>query len=114
MAANVPSAAEFAARYPSFGQAPLALVEQKLEEAARWTNESLYTDAATEADAVCMKAAVLLSITPEARKLQLVDDAQAKVWGRQLFRLQRAATMGLRTFVGLLGLLVGLAELLVA
>jgi len=94
---TVPSAAQFLVVYPEFSKCPLALVDAKLAQAARWTNELTY-DAGTEGDAVMMKAAALLAVTPDARKLQLVADDQLLVWQRQLYRLQKSAVCGVRVF----------------
>ncbi len=98
MAVAIPSAADFEERFPHFRGASLSLVNASLAQAARRTNEFVYTDSTTEIDAVCLKAAVLLSAHPEARKMQWVDKEQVQVWKRELFELQRSATMGLRTF----------------
>ncbi len=98
MPAPVPNRSQFLARYPEFSKAePASLVDAKLAEAARRTNGNIYTpDQAT--DAVCLKAAVLLTKSPQARALKLVSDEQAFVWSQELYELQRAATMGMRIF----------------
>jgi hypothetical protein len=97
MSAPVPSVPTFLESYPEFSKATMALLQRKLAEAARRTNAAVFTsDEAV--DAVCLKAAVLLTLSPEARKLKLVSDDQAFIWGNQLYELQRSATMGMRVF----------------
>jgi hypothetical protein len=98
MAATVPSAASFLVNFPEFSKAPLALVNAKLAEAARRTHPLIYVDDTTAQDAVFLRAAVLLSLSPYARQMKLVDDTAAMVWSAQLYEMQRSATMGLRVF----------------
>ncbi len=97
MAVSVPSRDGFFARFPQFGKTPVSLIDQVLAEAAERTNEDIY-DSATQLEAVYLQAAVKLSTIPDARTLQLVNEDHAKVWRRELFRLQRAATQGIRVF----------------
>lgn len=95
MAVPVPSVAQFLNSFPEYAKAPLSLVTAKLTEAARRTSEKIYK--ADEAvDAVNLKAAVLLATSPEARKLQLVDESAAIIYAAQLYELQRSASMGRR------------------
>lgn len=97
MAVPVPPASELLSRYPEFSKASLSLVNAKLGEAARRTSAFIYTPE-QQTDAVCLKAAVLLTKSPEARAMRLVDDAQAFVWSEELYQLQRSASMGNRVF----------------
>ncbi len=98
MAVVAPSAAAFVAAYPHFAKAPGALVDSCLAQAARRTSAWLFKDSAETNDAVFLKAAVLLTKHPGARKLELVSDEQAFVWGQELYELQRSAGMGVRVF----------------
>lgn len=91
----VPPAAGLIASYPEFAKAPLSLVTAKLNEAARRTSSTIYKPEEA-VDAVYLKAAVLLATSPEARKLQLVDEEAALVYAAQLYELQRSASMGRR------------------
>ncbi len=93
-----PSNAVFLESYPEFNKAPSALLTRKLLEASRRTNDSVYADDATAVDACCLKAAVLMTLSPQARAMKLVDDTQAMIWAQQLYELQRSATMGTRVF----------------
>lgn len=98
MAVIAPSAAAFVAAYPHFAKAPLELTNSCLAQAARRTSATLFKDEAETNDAVMLKAAVLMTKHPGARKLELVSDEQAFVWGQELYELQRSAGMGLRVF----------------
>lgn len=98
MAVPVPSTADFKICYPQFVNAPDTLVSRKLIDAASRTTVSFYKDADTEAQAVMLRAAILLSKMPEARKMQLMGDDQAIVWQMELYDLQRSAGLGLRVF----------------
>lgn len=95
MAVPVPPVAAFLVSYPEFAKASLALVNAKLAEAARRTSEKIYKPEEA-VDAVYLKAAVLLATSPEARKLQLVDESAAIIYAAQLYELQRSASMGRR------------------
>jgi hypothetical protein len=95
MPVPAPTSSEFLESYPEFSKAPAALLTRKLAEAARRTSSTIYTPE-QQMDAVCLKAAVLMTKSPEARKMKLVTDDQAFVWGQELYELQRGATMGLR------------------
>jgi hypothetical protein len=98
MAVTAPSNTAFVEAYPHFSKAPAALVTSCLAQAARRTSAWLFKDEAETTDAVMLKAAVLLTKHPGARKLELVDDSQAFVWGQELLELQRSAGTGLRVF----------------
>jgi hypothetical protein len=95
---TVPSTADFKLCYPQFDRAPNVLVGRKLTDAASRTTVSFYKDADVEAQAVMLRAAILLSKMPEARKMQLVGDDQAIVWQMELYDLARSAGLGLRVF----------------
>jgi hypothetical protein len=97
MAVSAPSNAVFLDRFPEFAKAPAALVTTWVAAAARRTSSNIYT-ADQEVDAVCLKAAVLLTKSPQARALKLVGDEQGFVWAQELYELQRSATMGIRVF----------------
>ncbi len=94
----VPAVGPFLEAFSEFNKAPLVLVEAKLVQAARRTNAEVYADDATAIDACYLRAAILLTKSPHARKLRLVDDEQAFVWASELFELQRGATQGMRVF----------------
>lgn len=98
MAVLAPSSADFKLCYPQFDKAPDALVARKLLDAASRTTAGFYKDSDTESQAVMLRAAILLSKMPEARKMQLVGDDQAIVWAMELYDLQRSAGLGLRVF----------------
>lgn len=97
MAVPAPTPAQFLESYPEFSKAPMALLTRKLAEAAARTSGSIYTTD-QQLQAVCLKAAVLLTKSPESRKMKLVSDDMAFVWASELYSLQRGATMGIRTF----------------
>lgn len=99
--ATVPARADFIARFAEFGEIPseyTGLVDTVLAEAARATNADVYPDAAQAQDAVFLKAAVLLSQSPFARKMRLLGEEQTARYEFELYKKQRAATMGLRCF----------------
>lgn len=98
MAAPVPTNQQFLDRYPEFSKASSALVTTWIAAAARRTSANLFEDGEQTTDAVCLKAAVLLTKSPQARALKLVSDEQAYVWANELYELQRSAGMGLRIF----------------
>lgn len=98
MAVLAPTAASFLVAYPHFAKAPLALVDSCLAQAARRTSATLFKDEAETNDAVFLKTAVLLTKHPGARKLELVSDEQAYIWGQELYELIRSAGTGLRVF----------------
>ena len=97
MATTPPPRATFLESYPEFSKAPAALVDRKLREASSRTASEFYTTD-QEIDAVCLKAAVLLAKSPDARKMKLVSDEQAFVWAGELRDLQRSAGMGDRCY----------------
>lgn len=96
--AAVPSNATFLASYPEYNGAPAALVTAKLTEAARRTNADVYQTGDLAADAVMLRAAVLLTRTSFGYKLRQANPDQVIVWEYELSKLQRSATMGLRVF----------------
>lgn len=99
MATAVPTSATFLLHFPEYSRIPTAgLVETKLAEAARRTNGDVYPSAEATELAVLYRAALLLALSPDARKMRLVTDEQAYVWKGQLKELQVASTMGLRVF----------------
>jgi len=97
MATPAPSVSTFLLSYPEFAKAPSGLVALKLAEAARRTNSAVYGLEQAQ-DALMLRAAVLLSTSPNARALKLVSDEQAMMWEVQLYEMQRTAAMGLRVF----------------
>lgn len=113
MPVAVPSSAGFIAAYPEFTNAPAALVDAKVAEAAEFTAEDTYGSAASETAAVYAQAAYLLSLLPDARAMRAADPKQgnrtgvqqANPYAERLYSMQRSATMGLRVFVGLLAAL---------
>jgi hypothetical protein len=98
MAVSAPTSAYFLESYPEFSKAPADLVTRKLAEASRRTSANVFAPGSEQDDAVCLRAAVLLTLSPYSRKMKLVSDEQAFLWANQLFELQRAATMGIRVF----------------
>lgn len=96
--ATSPTSAQFVEAYPEFAGAPDALVVIKLAQAARRTNADVYQTADLAADAVMLRAAILLMKTPDARKMRLASPDQIYVWESELRQLQGSATMGLRIF----------------
>lgn len=98
MAASVPTAADFVDSYPEFDGSDVDLVNAKLAEAARRTNDTLYATSALITDAVMLRAAILLLLSPQGRKLRLASPDQIGAWEYQLFQMQRTATAGIRVF----------------
>ncbi len=98
MPAPIPVAADFLLFAPEFGKAPASLVDSHLEMAARRTNAELFGDAQTAQDAVILRAAYTLSISPFAVRMKLVDQEQSNQWKRQLYEMQRSAAVGWRVF----------------
>lgn len=95
-----PSIAEFVARFPEFDEIPpeyAGLVQLALDEAARNTNGDVFQTPQLAADAAMFKAAVLLCNSPYARKMRLADLSGAR-YEVELYKKQRAATMGIRVF----------------
>ncbi len=108
MPAPIPPTSAFTESYPEFLKAPLSLVEAKLGEAARRTAD-IYHDAATLQDAVMLRAAYLLSVSPFAMRMKLVDQEMSNQWKRQLYEMQRSAVSGWRVFSLLLAFTPALA-----
>lgn len=98
MAASTPSTADFIARYPEFNGAGATLVGQKLAEAARRTSSEVYQTDELTSDAVMVRAAVLLYISPYGSNMRATNPTQAAAWEYQLRSMQRSATQGLRVF----------------
>lgn len=96
--ADVPSAATLYASYPEFSGADADLVNAKLAEAARRTNATVYGTAALAQDAVLLRAAELLILSPYGREMRSENPDQWLAWQVVLRKLQREATMGLRVF----------------
>jgi hypothetical protein len=95
--AVAPSRAEFLGSYPEFnGVEPATMIDVKLAEAARRTNARLFQTDQLAADAVMLRAAVLLLSSPHGFKLRSANPDQAFAWEWQLRALQRSATLGLR------------------
>jgi hypothetical protein len=96
--AAVPSTADFIDNYPEFAGADDDLVSVKLAQAARRTNADVYSSLELAADAVMLRAAVLLLKSPGGRKMRLANPDQLFTWQTELRQLQGSATMGLRVF----------------
>ncbi len=92
-----PSAATFKASFPQFDKAPDALITRWLAYAAQRTTANFFATGVEE-QAVMLRAAIIVSKLPEARKMQLMSDDQAIVWQMELYGLQRSAGMGIRVF----------------
>ncbi len=98
MAIPAPSRAVFIAKYPEFKDVTAATVDAKLAEAARRTSATLFKSTDEATDACCLRAAILVTKTPEGRQLRLVSDEQAFVWESEWYRLIRGAGMGNRVY----------------
>jgi hypothetical protein len=92
----IPSVNDFLASYPEFAGASTIAI--KLSEAAARTNARVYQSAALAAQAVMLRAAILLIKSPDGRAMRLENPDLVSVWDRELKQLQRSATMGLRVF----------------
>jgi hypothetical protein len=103
--ADIVSNATFLEAHPEFSGATEALVTNAIARAARRTNATVYQSAELAADAVILRAAVILVLSPYGRKMRSESPEQVLAWEYQLRQLQRQATTGLRVFVSLLGLL---------
>lgn len=97
MAATISNAA-FLADFPEFNGATAALVTAKIAQAARMTNEDMYQSTDLVNDAIKLKAAHLLILSPYGAKMRSASPDQATVWAGELRKLQRAATLGARVF----------------
>jgi hypothetical protein len=96
--APIPAVVDFLAFAPEFSKAPLDLVNSHLAMAARRTNADAFWDASTAQDAVILRAAYTLAISPYSIRMKLADSTQADEWKRQLYELQRSAVSGIRVF----------------
>lgn len=96
--AAVPSNATLLAAFPEFNGATSALVTQKLTEAARRTRTDSFPSADAAADAVMLRAAILLILSPYGHKMRSENPEQYLAYQMQLRELQRASTMGDRVF----------------
>lgn len=88
----VPSVAAFKAAYPAFGNAPDALVQAKLDEAAARTNATTWGDLHTLG--VSLRAADLLAKTPEGRRMRLVMNDGKSIFAEDLRTLVRRVAVG--------------------
>jgi hypothetical protein len=96
--ASVPTRASFLESYPEYNGAPGTLIDAKLAAAARRTNADLFQSTDLAADAVMLRAAVLLLSSPHGHKLRSEKPDQVYAWEFSLRQLQRSATMGIRVF----------------
>ncbi len=97
--AAVPSNASFLASYPEFnsiGASQATLITVKLTEAARRTNANVFQSTDLAADAVCMRAAILLLASPFGMMMRSEDPEAVFALEWKLRGLQRSATIGLR------------------
>lgn len=100
MSAVAPDISQFVARYPEFGDVPTeytSVVQAALDEAARSTTGVFYTTPEAASDAVMLKAAVLLSNSPYARRMRLTEASGVR-YEIELARKQRSASLGRRVF----------------
>jgi hypothetical protein len=74
------------------------LVTTKLTEAAARTNSTIYQSAALTAQAVMLRAAILLLRSPFGLKMRSTNPEQQLTWEYELRSLQRSGTIGIRVF----------------
>lgn len=96
--AVAPSRATFLANFPEYNGAPGELIDLKLAAAARRTNADIFQSDDLVADAVMLRAAVMLIASPYGHALRSAKPDQVFAWEFELRQLQRSATMGLRVF----------------
>lgn len=96
--AAVPSNSSFIAAYPEYLGAPSADVTSALTRAARRTNADVFATDDLTADAVMLKAAILLLRSKFGYKLRQEQPNTVFGWEIELRQMQGAATMGLRVF----------------
>jgi hypothetical protein len=91
---------EFLERYPEFNTATAsaALIDAKLAEADRRTNDAVFPTAELAKDATMLRAATLLLRSPLGKQMRQTNPDQVFTWEYELRMLQRSATMGLRVF----------------
>jgi hypothetical protein len=90
--------AAFLESYPEFAGASAALVTAKLREAAERTNSTIYQTAPLTAQAVMLRAAILLLRSPYGLKMRANNPDQSLTWEYELRNLQRSGTIGIRVF----------------
>jgi hypothetical protein len=100
-----PSNAEFLVSYPEFSGASSALLTAKLAEAGSRTNRSMYQTEQLATYATMLSAALLLLRTPAGMKMRTESPDMFLTWEYELKKAQRAATIGVRVFAVLGGLL---------
>lgn len=96
----VPSVAAFKAAYPAFGNAPDALVQAKLDEAALRTSTAAWGTGDLHTMGVSLRAADLLAKTPEGRRMRLVQNDGKSIFHDDLRALVRRVAMGLGRVTG--------------
>ena len=92
------SRATFLERYPEFNGTSTTLIDAKLAEADRRTNDALFQTTETAEDATMLRAATLLLRSPAGKLMRQANPDQVFTWEYELRMLQRSATMGLRVF----------------
>lgn len=98
--AAIPTLVDFIASVPGsmFNAAPAALVNAALTEAADQTSSTVYGRASLTQKAVFLKAAIALLRHPSSINMRASNPDQMMVWEFELMDLQRAGTIGLRSF----------------
>ena len=90
--AATPTVAEFKAEYPTFANAPDALVQSRLDQAAARTNATVWGE--QYAMGVMLRAADLLAKTPEGRRMRLVQNDGKSIYHEDLRTLVRRVSVG--------------------
>lgn len=85
---------DFLAEFAEFANASTALVDAKLAEALRRTPERIWGD--MQDDGQKYLTAHLLSLSPFARELKLVQDDGTTIYSKQRGELERIVSMGYR------------------
>lgn len=87
-----PTVAEFLVDYPTFTNAPTALIQSRLDQAALRTNATVWED--KYAMGVMLRAADLLAKTPEGRRMRLVQADGKSIYWDDLQTLVRLVAVG--------------------
>ena len=90
--------AAFLERYPEFNGTAAALIDAKLAEADRRTNDSMFQTTELAEDATMLRAATLILRSPAGKLMRQANPDQVFTWEYELRLLQRSATMGVRVF----------------
>jgi hypothetical protein len=83
----------FLKEYPEFKSTDYQLVEQKLNHAILRVDSGTFGD--LEEEAVMLKTAHLLSISPSGEKTRLVKDSNKTIYEKEYRLLAKEATFGL-------------------